>query len=79
MSATPTPTPTPAAISAARKAAGLTQAEAAALVRRPWRTWQNWEYGVSAAPPEVWADFIARTAACRAARRKLARDAERGA
>lgn len=35
--------PTPTQIKAARKAAGLTQTQAAALIGRPLRTWQNWE------------------------------------
>ena len=35
--------PPPAEIRAARKAAGLTQAEAGALVHTTYRTWQQWE------------------------------------
>jgi putative transcriptional regulator len=35
--------PTPAQIKAARKAAGLTQTQAASLIGKPLRTWQNWE------------------------------------
>jgi DNA-binding transcriptional regulator YiaG len=40
--------PTTAKILATRKAAGLTQAEAGALIYRNRRTWQDWEYGVTA-------------------------------
>lgn len=36
---------TPDEIKAARLAAGLTQAEAAALVYRTKNMWQKWEYG----------------------------------
>lgn len=39
--------PTPDEIRAARTAAGLTQTQAAALLGKPMRTWQNWE-----APPD---------------------------
>jgi putative transcriptional regulator len=35
--------PTPEQIRAARAAAGLTQSQAAALIGKPVRTWQNWE------------------------------------
>lgn len=34
---------TPAQVRAARRAAGLTQTAAAALIGKPLRTWQNWE------------------------------------
>lgn len=33
-----------------RRALGLTQAQAAAALRVPVRTWENWEGGVSAPP-----------------------------
>jgi transcriptional regulator with XRE-family HTH domain len=39
----PASTPTPAEIRVARLAAGLTQAQAAALVGKTARTWQGWE------------------------------------
>lgn len=39
----PGATPSPEWIRAAREAAGHTQAEAAALVYAPRRSWQNWE------------------------------------
>ena len=35
--------PTPQTIKAARFAAGLTQAQAGALINASRRTWQNWE------------------------------------
>jgi DNA-binding transcriptional regulator YiaG len=35
--------PTPDEVRAARLAAGLTQTEAAAVIGKPLRTWQNWE------------------------------------
>ena len=39
----PFSTPTPVEIRAAREAAGLTQTEAAELVRGTLRAWQGWE------------------------------------
>ena len=54
--------PTPEAIVAARKAAGLTQAEAAAIVHRPsYRTWQDWERGRAKMPPDAWELFLLKT------------------
>ncbi len=40
-----TDSPQPGAIRAARAAAGLTQAQAGALIYTPLRTWQDWEAG----------------------------------
>ena len=37
--------PLPSAIRAARLRAGLTQAQAGALVHTTWRVWQQWERG----------------------------------
>jgi DNA-binding transcriptional regulator YiaG len=42
---------------AARKAAKLTQAQAAALIGAKLRTWQDWEYGKRNMPPAKWAYF----------------------
>ena len=54
--------PTPEAIVAARKAAGLTQAEAAAIVHRPsYRTWQDWERGRAKMPLDAWELFLIKT------------------
>jgi DNA-binding transcriptional regulator YiaG len=39
--------PTPDEIRAARLSADLTQTEAAAVIGKPLRTWQNWEAPVS--------------------------------
>lgn len=40
--------PTPDGIRAARRSAGLTQAEAAALLGKALRTWQGWEAPIGA-------------------------------
>lgn len=54
--------PTPDAILAARKAAGLSQAQAAAIVHRPsYRTWQEWERGRAKMPPDAWELFLLKT------------------
>ena len=56
------PRPAPESIRAARVAAGLTQAEAAAVVHRPsYRTWQDWERGVARMPPDAWELFLLKT------------------
>lgn len=55
-------TPTPAKIKAARLKADLTQAQAAELVGAPsYRTWQNWERGISPMPPAEWELFTLKT------------------
>ena len=46
--------PSPAEIVAARHAAGLTQAEAAALIFCSWRTWQDWDLGARRMHPAFW-------------------------
>lgn len=56
--------PTPHAIQTARRAAKLSQAEAAALVGATRRTWQNWESPVGSAnhramPAATWERFEA--------------------
>lgn len=43
-----TTNPTPTQVIAARQAAGLTQTDAAAVIGKPMRTWQNWEAPVGA-------------------------------
>jgi DNA-binding transcriptional regulator YiaG len=54
--------PTPEAILAARKAAGLSQAQAAAVVHRPsYRTWQDWERGRVKMPADAWELFLIKT------------------
>jgi DNA (cytosine-5)-methyltransferase 1 len=46
--------PKPAAITAARKAAGLTQTEAGALIYKTLRAWQAWEGGERDMDPAFW-------------------------
>lgn len=54
--------PTPESIRAARTVAGLTQAEAAAVVHRPsYRTWQDWERGRARMPLDAWELFLLKT------------------
>jgi putative transcriptional regulator len=53
--------PTPAEILAARKAAGLTQSKAAALVYRSLNSWQRWEIGDRTMPPGLWELFLNKT------------------
>jgi putative transcriptional regulator len=53
-----TAAPTPEEIKAARVAAGLTQAEAAALVhRKEYRRWNEWENGRVPMPAAEWELF----------------------
>lgn len=49
--------PAPADIIARRKAAGLTQAQAAGLVHSKLRTWQQWEAGHRKMHPGLWELF----------------------
>lgn len=49
--------PTPDKVRAAREAAGLTQAEAGALVYVGYRTWQKWEHGSRAMHRAYWELF----------------------
>lgn len=53
--------PTPATIRAARKAAGMTQAEAGALVYHARRSWQDWERGERAMDQAVFELFQIKT------------------
>ncbi|MEQ1802562.1 MAG: XRE family transcriptional regulator [Gammaproteobacteria bacterium] len=53
--------PKPAAIRKARLAAGLTQTEAAKVVRGSLRGWQQWEAGDRAMPPGVFELFMLKT------------------
>jgi DNA-binding transcriptional regulator YiaG len=53
--------PSPLEISAARAAAGLTQAEAAALVYADIRTWQRWEGDERAMHPAIFELFMIKT------------------
>lgn len=50
--------PKPAAIRAARKAAGLTQTQAAALIYSTMRTWQDWEAGARRMHPALFELFL---------------------
>ena len=52
-----TPHPAPEEIISARLSAGLTQADAAAIVYTTDRHWSNWERGVSKMPKASWRLF----------------------
>lgn len=49
--------PTPAMIQAARKAAGITQTQAAELIHCSLRSWQQWEAGDRDMHPAMWELF----------------------
>lgn len=49
--------PTPQEIVSARKAAGLTQAEAARLVHGSESGWKKWELGIRRMRPDAWELF----------------------
>jgi putative transcriptional regulator len=49
--------PSPEVIIQARQAAGLTQTEAAALIYKRLRAWQNWESGATDMDPALWELF----------------------
>jgi transcriptional regulator with XRE-family HTH domain len=49
--------PTPEEIRAARKALGLSQSAAAALIFSTLRTWQDWEAGKAHMHPQLWESF----------------------
>jgi DNA-binding transcriptional regulator YiaG len=53
--------PKPTAIRKARLAAGLTQTEAAQVVRGSLRGWQQWEAGDRAMPPGLFELFMLKT------------------
>ncbi len=59
----PAANPAPNAIRAARLAAGLTQAEAAALVYAAQRSWQDWEAGRRRMHPAIFELFLIKTGA----------------
>lgn len=48
-------------IRAARKAAGMTQKQAADVVGVSWRAWQDWELGVRGINPGLWELFLIKT------------------
>lgn len=52
---------TAADIAAARKAARLTQEQAAVLVHVKRRTWQDWERGIAAIPGAAWELYLIKT------------------
>jgi DNA-binding transcriptional regulator YiaG len=47
-------------IRAARERAGLTQAAAAALIARNWRTWSSYESGERGIDPILWKVWLIR-------------------
>jgi putative transcriptional regulator len=49
--------PTPDKIKQAREQAGLTQTQAAELIYKGLRTWQQWERGDRAMDPALWELF----------------------
>lgn len=53
--------PIPAEVRAARKAAGLSQTAAAALIHCTLRGWQEWEYGNRRMHPAFWELFRLKT------------------
>jgi len=53
--------PTPEQIRAARKAAGLTQAEAGQAIHATRRAWQAWELGTNRMHPAFWELFKIKT------------------
>ena len=54
--------PSPLQIRAARKVAGITQAQAAEVVHsHSYRTWQDWERGETAMPVGLWELFLLKT------------------
>lgn len=59
--ATPSANPTPAAILQAREAAGLSQAEAGALIYAGLRSWQHWEWGTRRMHPAMFELFLKKT------------------
>lgn len=48
------PCPEPAAIKRARREAGLTQTQAATLIYKALRTWQQYEGGQRKMDPQLW-------------------------
>ena len=70
----PSANPAPAEVRAARESAGLTQAQAAALVYASLRNWQQWEQAEGSNArrmhPAIWELFRRKAQACRKAPRK---------
>lgn len=56
------PNPSPGDIRVAREAAGLTQGQAAALIYRTVRNWQQWEGGERQMDPALWELFCLKSA-----------------
>lgn len=54
----PARNPKPAEILRARKAAGLTQTDAATLIHASMRAWQQWEAGERKMHPAFWDLFV---------------------
>ncbi len=57
--------PSPEMILKARKAAGLTQREAAEKCYSALRSWQDWEYGQRRMHPAIWQVFLQATESAR--------------
>lgn len=57
----PASNPDPAEIAAARQSAGLTQLQAAELIYRTLRNWQQWEGGERRMDPALWELFRIKT------------------
>lgn len=53
--------PTPDAVRQARRAAGLTQTEAAKIVSASMRAWQQWESGERTMPPGLFELYMLKT------------------
>ena len=53
--------PSPATIRAARKAAGMTQEQAANVIGATRRAWQEWEAGRRNMPGAKWELFLLKT------------------
>lgn len=49
--------PTPSQLAAVRESLGLTQVQAAGLLYRTARNWQQWELGERAMDPALWELF----------------------
>lgn len=58
----PVPNPSPSDIRVAREAAGLTQGQAAELIYRTVRNWQQWEGGERRMDPALWELFHLKSA-----------------
>lgn len=56
---------TAAQVRAARKAAGHTQEEAAAVIYRKRRTWQDWETGITRPDPALIELYLIKTGSAR--------------